>query len=403
MEYNPFTAQVREQTTFIGTLRAEAAERREHLDWYDSFDPQSALQHAVNEVERISRERAELQETLDDARARMQRARPLTWFRLYPPALLVKHVRDSGKEFHTSKAIFTTSSARMPELEAEDARAIEAVANQRAEGERHASFDRQAVVERLSALEADIEARTPGLEILNDREERLQEKLAEPLKALTNAQAELRELRQKADLARSYLNDLENAPDSRARAKIHRNSETDLGDDKPSRFIGQTRGRIVQLERQVRKLEERVRGIVRQGTLDVQTLILDGSNLCHSGAEKIGLFAIRALTPYLLEGREVQVVFDASVVRLLSLSVERLESELSDLQVHVVDDKATADKIILRLASEPGSYVLSNDRFADYPDMPAVVAGRIITVEIIGGRRAIIDDLDIDVSFSRTR
>lgn len=401
MEYNPFTAQVRQQCLIIDALQTEASEYRERIAWYDNFDPQAAIHHAEADLARILREETELLTVISEARNRMTRARVFTWLRLYPPALLNRQVRESGAEFKSSKAVVAAGLLRAPELRAEGECADEALVHQRAEAERHLSINRQVAFDRLRALEADIEARTPDLESLKNRATYLEEKLAEPVRALRTAQAERRDVKQKTALARGYLEDLENAPDSRARAKIHRSAESSIGDDKPSRFIASTKGKLDQLERQILKLEERVRTIVRQGTMDVRSLILDGSNLCHSGTERIGLFALRALNPYLLEGREVQAVFDASVVQLLGVSVERLKTELSPLPVHVAGDKSDADKVILRLADEPGTYVLSNDRFADYPDMAAVVADRIIGVEIIGGRRAIIDDLDIDIEFSR--
>lgn len=70
--------------------------------------------------------------------------------------------------------------------------------------------------------------------------------------------------------------------------------------------------------------------------------------------------------------------------------------------MRVVDSKTKADKLILQLADEPGVYVLSNDKYRDYPELKDVVEAGRINVEIVGNR-ALIDDMGIDITFGRFR
>lgn len=64
--------------------------------------------------------------------------------------------------------------------------------------------------------------------------------------------------------------------------------------------------------------------------------------------------------------------------------------------------KEAADELILDEARGANVFVISNDRFADFPDKQAVREDRIIRHEIVGDR-VIVRDLKIDVEFNREK
>ncbi|MCS7167106.1 MAG: hypothetical protein RMI91_07990 [Gemmatales bacterium] len=69
------------------------------------------------------------------------------------------------------------------------------------------------------------------------------------------------------------------------------------------------------------------------------------------------------------------------------------------MTVHVVPSRQSADETILRIAErKPQCYVLSNDRFAEYPDSRIVREDRLTRHTILDGCM-IIEDLDIEVHF----
>lgn len=405
VEYNPLTVQARELSSVLRAQRSEADSNRELLAWYDALDAETAVADAEAAVARLKEKLEGQRTTVAAAQAKIERLRPLAWAQWYFPAYLAfASVRGSGKAYKEAKRELAAAAARVPATESEHLRALEAAAEAHAELERHRQVDRDATTARLRELEDDIASTAPAYEAVAARAVHLEEKLAPVGAALRKVTGELERLRQQLDLAGDYINDLDRASDGRARYAIHKAAELELGTGKPGRFIAQNRGYLDRLERDVGKLEDRVRDIVRQNEIetDVRRLIVDGSNLCHAGSEVVGLFALRALLPHLLKGREVVVIFDATITRLLHKNEAMLKADLPDAQVRVVESKTKADKLILRLADEPGKYVLSNDKYRDYPELKDVVEARLINVEIVGDR-AIIDDMGIDVTFSRVK
>lgn len=396
---------VRELAAVLEAQRSEAHSNRELLAWYDGVDVETLVADAESAAVRLEEELRGQRTTVADAQAKVKRLRPLAWAQWYFPAYLVlASVRASGKAYKEAKRELAAAAARVPVVEAEHLRASEVAAEAHAELERHRQVDRDATTARLRELEDDIASTAPLHEALAASAAHLEEKLAPVGAELRKVTGELGRLRQQIDLAREYLYELDRASDGRARYEIHKAAELELGTGNPGRFIAQNRGYLDRLERDAKKLEDRVRDIIRQNEIetDVRKLIVDGSNLCHAGSEVVGLFALRALLPHLLKEREVVVIFDATITRLLHKDEEMLKADLPDVQVRVVDSKTKADKLILRLADEPGVYVLSNDKYRDYPELKDVVEARRINVEIVGNR-ALIDDMGIDTTFSRVR
>ena len=154
------------------------------------------------------------------------------------------------------------------------------------------------------------------------------------------------------------------------------------------------------IRRNVGKAHDRVKRVVARGTRDIRALVVDGSNLCYQGGDFIRLAALRPLCDHLIGTYDVTVVFDASIRRKLGVLTDRaLRDAFPGVTVHVVATRMKADETVLGVAEDPFVFVLSNDRFAEYGEKPAVREGRLIRHEIINGR-VLVHDLDISVPFA---
>ena len=71
-----------------------------------------------------------------------------------------------------------------------------------------------------------------------------------------------------------------------------------------------------------------------------------------------------------------------------------------EVRVHVVASKQAADQTVLETASPSDAYVISNDRFRDFTDKPAVSGQRLIRHEIVAGK-VLIHDLNLAVAFEQ--
>lgn len=203
--------------------------------------------------------------------------------------------------------------------------------------------------------------------------------------------------------ANRFERQLGEANNSYEKIQIHRECEVNFGTGSPGRVIGKIQREIAGTARNMEKLERRLQQIGRRGALDVQKLVIDGSNLCYEADTLIGLFALRALCARLANDFEFIVVFDASIKEKLGVPRDDLlRSQLPGVTVHVAASRTGADEIILDAAQEPTTFVVSNDRFADFPEKPAVRDGRLLPHAIINGR-VLVHDLSIDVEFSNRR
>lgn len=378
---------------------------RDALGWYDRLDVQTAVADAEAHEASVKHDLDEKRKALALAESDVKRLRPLAWASLYLPAYVVfASVRRSPTEYREAKSALAAAATQVSKLEADWGRAVSTVHAQREEADRHRLFDRPASEARLHEVELAIAEATPKYEALKSRASALDTKLARVTSELDQTARELATLGRKLDLAREYKANLDHAADARARYEIHQSAESHLGTGNPGRYISENRGNHERLERTVKKLEDRVRDIVRQEetSASVRKLVVDGSNLCHAGSQRIGLFALRALLPHLLEEWEVTVIFDQNITNVLRIDEPRLRAQLPGATVHIAGGDTKADQLILQLAAEAGSYALSNDKFSDYPEMDAIAGAKRIHIELVDDR-AIIQDLDIDIPYSRTR
>lgn len=177
--------------------------------------------------------------------------------------------------------------------------------------------------------------------------------------------------------------------------------------------------KISQINKQLEKLRERIQRIeeLYLRMAEMEYIVIDGNNCCYEGDDFIGLAALRVLVPELLrQGFRVAVIFDGSICPMLKRKPAEVkedmlkqipaevQKELGDGAIifHIALKRQQADGTILALAKDdPHAFVLSNDRFSEYPESPVVQQGRLIRREIVDGQM-LVRELGIQVRFRET-
>lgn len=191
------------------------------------------------------------------------------------------------------------------------------------------------------------------------------------------------------------------AASSYERKRIHSRCESELGDSSPSKIINSERKKIEGLKRSISKLDSQIRKKVRYKTREIKEVIIDGNNLCYAnGNVEIGLDAIFALVqeikkryPYI----KINLFFDNSISRIVpTLTEDEIKKSFEKIDIECNICKEEADPWIVNLASEnKTSYIISNDRFYDFFDKPAIKSKRIFQHQITENTISVLD-LDIE-------
>ena len=119
----------------------------------------------------------------------------------------------------------------------------------------------------------------------------------------------------------------------------------------------------------------------------------------HSQKKFLGLKALRPVADLLSEQYEVLIIFDASIRDQLRKNTEQISNCFSNrVSVHIVSNGEKADESLLKIAINPSDWIISGDRFSDYPEMPAVKNKRLIRHEILEDK-VLINDLNFETTY----
>lgn len=138
------------------------------------------------------------------------------------------------------------------------------------------------------------------------------------------------------------------------------------------------------LQRSKKKVEAKLHGQQKILELGVKTICIDGSNLCNQTSPQkfVGLALLKAIVPELIILYEVVVVFDSNTLPKLKETKLSLQKHFSGCAVVVSERECEADPLLINTAnSDPHTFILSNDGFADYRNDPAVKENRVIRFE----------------------
>lgn len=201
-------------------------------------------------------------------------------------------------------------------------------------------------------------------------------------------------------LAEKYNSALEKASDdAKARRNIHKQCEDFFGEGRPYKVIDAVSSKKQRASRDLQKINQRISDETRKHEMEVNSIIIDGNNLCYSSDnEFISLSALRPLVHHLKTKFSVSVVFDASIRKLLRVTPQDIQNNLGrDISAYVAPSKNAADEYILKLAQgNSGSYIITNDRYSEWHDYDAVRESRVINF-LIANNRVMVNDLDITI------
>jgi len=438
LSHNPLATELEEKAAELEGLRSRRSQLSPTLDWYSTFDRAAAEKKGTKQQDRCDDIEKQLAATHDEIAAATQETSALRakteagW----DPRYWFSKDRAQAKEYfaaHTRK--LANLDTRQTELNSRLRRSRSKLKKTTRTIAKYDQFDQAAANAELAALDAELPIRQLEHDAVAERKERLDRQLEGAVESLTELQADLKRATssrssQRSDMAR-FERDIEKASkldkqlsaasDSHDRWEIHQECEDEFGDGSPRRVLGDRRRklndarreisnldrRLPAIERNVEKAEQRVATIVARGTREIRSIVIDGNNLCYQDAKFIGIAALRPLCLHLQEHYEVTLVFDASIRPLLSgpadkghwITEESLRERFPDTTLHIVAARAQADETILAAAVDPVVYVLSNDRFSEYRDKPAVRDKRLITHEILNGQ-ILVHDLDISLPFA---
>lgn len=429
MTYNPLDRQLEAVSGARERLQAERASLQKDLAWHKKFNRSTAV--------------ASLKPLEAAVRRIMEDCTPVT-AKLAAQKLLTNELESKARAgwnlFYWLSSEHTRANGRLKEhrelvagLEKEDKRLSRQLATakkQFTEAKRTIAkfdkFDSDSVQEGLANLDAEFSLREIEREELAVRKAVLDRHLEAPVEEMQRLRAEMNTLRSRREFLeedRSRLDQrlreverlderLTGAPNSYERRLLHEECERRFGSSRPRDVMRETRGLIqhsgresqqvtthlASLDRNTKKLEARIKKIADRGSRVVRSLIIDGSNLCYQQQSFIGLTVLKPLCRTLVKTMNVTVIFDASVRRALEGDDVDLAKDLPGATVHVVASRTSADETILDAAKDEYIFVLSNDRFAEYPDKAAVRNDRLIRHEILNGH-AMVHDLAIDLPF----
>ena len=266
--------------------------------------------------------------------------------------------------------------------------------------QRHRAFDLPRRQRDAQQLAQDIACKEEELAVALGRKRRVDEILSPLVQEMQNLETRRRCAHSDLEGAEGLDRRLSSAGNSYERAMIHEECERSFGTGNPRKIIGERQREVRQLDRDYDKARRRVQEVARMAARRIDTVVIDGNNLCYEGNRFIGLASVEALVPLISRMCVVVVVFDSAIRRLMNTDDSSLQRRLgSHAKVHVVASRRMADETVLDLANRSEfTYVLSNDRFGDFNEKSAVKGGRVIRHEIVNGN-VFVHDLQLRAAY----
>lgn len=403
-DLNPFDPPLRRTKSVITELTAKKNAVAGELQWFDannnaeltsqlqaSRGQAEALRHKCQELEtRI----ASCQRDHEGTRAKMRTLfNPKNWF-----ASDQVHLRCTLKELiSVQQALEAERKSLSDRIQVADRDVQTADTTLK----RYSAFDSERRREDMQSIDKKLGSELAKAKIIEKRKTEVDY----ALKPVFDQMQQYTEHKQRAESTRDRATALEhrlsNAGNSYERAMIHKQCESEFNVGSPGKVIAQSEQEIRRIERDIEKVLKRAHEIVQRASRTIDTIVVDGNNLCYENSKFIGLAALDALIPILQPNYSVITVFDAAIRRMLRADDKTIASRFGNqVKVHIVATGGRADETILDIAgTDKHTYILSNDKFGEYNDKCAIRDQRIVRHEIVNGR-ILIHDLGIDADFS---
>ena len=403
MNLNPFDAKLESARRRTSELEDKLKKLRQDLAWYESntIDEHHAkLEYLRTEAKDRARECGQYKikaDTLGDKIAELSKSinslwNPKNWFDskqrdLRGRASELKQSHDRAKEEY-AKARDRMQNAELQKREKFD------------EISRYEKFDFDKTNEDRTEVAKRLSQQKKQIDQLAERKKQVDVALEPVLKQIRSIEHKKSEINDAIRRARKIDGELTDADNSFERAMAHQACEEQFGTGSPRKVISKKESELRRFDRDIEKLNKRARSTAEKAAREVRALIIDGNNLCYEGSTFLGLDVLQALVPLLTDSYDVTVVFDASIRRALNSG----DSDVRDVigppaKVHVVATSRKADETVIDLATaDKTTFIISNDRFAEFGEKPAGEQQRVIRHEIVSGQ-VIIHDLGISEAY----
>lgn len=397
-DYNPYAAKVSIFQHRIREAESEIDAQQRNLDWFNNFDAETVNARSQEHERNIS----SIENALRKIRIQSTKlvgeipvlkikaawgVNPLYWFS-DERQTSQKNLEFKGQELKASQQKERSVLDSLNEANAELARCQSLL-------QKYRTYDPLQAQGAISALGVQIQAWRDELEAVLPLKERLDEELKWPLSEERVFRARVSSLQRRIQEANDFDKALSVAPTSYDKAMIHEKCNSSLGESSPGKVKRACQLQLESAERDLKKIQVRLQKIHDKAVRIVKSIIIDGNNLCYERDQFIGLNALCAVINKLVVSYDVLVVFDPGICGLLKVQEPAIASQFPEgVKVHVVASNAEADELLLDLAESEEAYVISKDRFAEYPEKSAVRGGRLIRPEMLNGTIRIYD-LDV--------
>jgi len=404
LSINPFTQQLETLDRERREANSDLERWQAQLAWFKAFD----FDLSDLDLKRLRRLEIAAQAKLQQER-RAQAAAEASVKLLAPAAdlgfdpryWLSSKRKIAKRQLDDAKQDLAACRARAKDFESEVSNTAETGRQLEAEMESARKFDPLLAQSAILALQARLQHMAQQASELRQRRDNLDAILREPHAALLQEERQRSKLAATIRAAESFEDALNDANNSFERRQIHDRCERELGDSSPGSVLRRSQAQIRSVDDNLRKLSARIERLVRIALQDIRHVVIDGNNLCYEGRQFVGLAPLEALVPVLARTYRVTLIFDASIRRKQAEGDTEVASHFPpSVAVHVVASKSHADETVLAVAdADPCAFVLSNDRFVDYPDKMAVKQQRVIRHEIVG-QTVHVHDLHLAVTFA---
>lgn len=263
------------------------------------------------------------------------------------------------------------------------------------------AFNAEQVSIQLREAEAEAQRIVALQAPLADEIQRMEAQVRPQLEEYRRLRAKVAATSADIQAATRFDEQLRNAANGAERARIHQECEAKFGTGKPGQVIRDRSAQKLPLEKNVQKIERRIHAELQKLDRVIEHLIIDGNNICYEGQKFIGFGALQALLGQVQDRFRITVIFDASIRRLMQTDDQGIALRLGErCTPRVSPTRSSADEYLMKVAGEaPGSFILSNDRFAEFQDYDVVRSGRVLRFMVADGR-LMVNDLDVTTDFS---
>jgi hypothetical protein len=408
LEYNPFTQRHAALQLQLQSVEAERDECSKQLTWHAQFKSETEAEALATQ----KREGERVQAVLDGLKARRAGAAQIAQelagsarLGLDPRRWFSAERAEQVRQRDAARALVEKLDEAISTKQALATQILQANQKRQAQMEKHRALDALELQARLRAMDQQLLLLRGQLAALLADRERVDAQLKAPLQEQQRLEQQLAQLGRDLALAEGFEQRLGAAANGRDKAEVHNEcSQAFGGEASPGRVMQDRQRGIEAARRNLAKVQARLARIAQLASRPITTLVLDGNNLCYEGQQFIGLEAALALSYALADERrhQVVVVFDAGIRRLLHMDDRQIAYGFpTSATVHVVASRQSADQTVLEMAAAPDAWVISNDRFRDYTDQPAVRDDRLIRHEIVAGR-VMVHDLDLSIGFGQS-